>query len=184
MSVCMGARSRLTRMQTASAITNLFVFLVLHPEYQRLVQKELDELVVTGSTIPFSEIQKLPYLNAVWKESLRTATVPLGECPSTIFEKPRPSSCDWESRMLRQRTMFGTVFSFPRDVLSSAILGLWFPFSIPSVLIFVGSIIMRDPRIWRDDRNQFKPERFLTPDAKDLPDPTSTVFGFGRRFVS
>jgi len=75
-------------MQTASSLTNLLFFLALHPEYQRHVQKELDELVVTGSAIPFSEIQKLPYLNAVWKESLRTATVPLGECHAPFSRNP------------------------------------------------------------------------------------------------
>jgi hypothetical protein len=37
-----------------------------------------------------------------------------------------------------------------------------------------------DPRLWGDDTNNFKPERFLAEGAK-LPDPESLAFGFGRR---
>jgi cytochrome P450 len=44
--------------------------------------------------------------------------------------------------------------------------------------------ILRDPRLWGDDANEFRPERFLSehnPRAKDLPDVESIGFGFGRR---
>jgi cytochrome P450 len=42
----------------------------------------------------------------------------------------------------------------------------------------------RDPRIWGDDADTFRPERFLieyNPRADELPDVESFPFGFGRR---
>lgn len=44
--------------------------------------------------------------------------------------------------------------------------------------------ILRDPRIWGDDADVFKPERFLpecNPKATEFPDVESLPFGFGRR---
>ncbi|KIM24678.1 hypothetical protein M408DRAFT_26799 [Serendipita vermifera MAFF 305830] len=43
---------------------------------------------------------------------------------------------------------------------------------------------MRDPRIWGEDSQEFKPERFLDVDSDKLPDMGSVPFGFGRRRVS
>ena len=42
---------------------------------------------------------------------------------------------------------------------------------------------MRDPRIWGEDSDEFKPERFLAADSDNLPDMSSVPFGFGRRQV-
>ncbi|PVF95234.1 cytochrome P450 [Serendipita vermifera] len=44
--------------------------------------------------------------------------------------------------------------------------------------------MLRDPRIWGEDSNTFKPERFLAeynPKVNELPDAESLSFGFGRR---
>ena len=52
------------------------------------------------------------------------------------------------------------------------------------VLMCWASFLLRDPRLWGEDGDQFKPERFLSefnPRAKDLLDVNSVVFGFGRR---
>jgi cytochrome P450 len=46
--------------------------------------------------------------------------------------------------------------------------------------------MMRDPRIWGNDADVFKPERFLAeynPRVNELPDVESLTFGFGRRYV-
>lgn len=43
---------------------------------------------------------------------------------------------------------------------------------------------MHDPRIWGPDVKEFKPERFMGEKAKELPDPSSLSFGFGKRCVS
>jgi cytochrome P450 len=45
--------------------------------------------------------------------------------------------------------------------------------------------MMRDRRIWGDDADVFKPERFLAeynPKVDELPDVESLPFGFGRRY--
>jgi cytochrome P450 len=47
--------------------------------------------------------------------------------------------------------------------------------------------MMRDPRIWGEDAELFKPERFLpeyNPKAGNLPDMGSLPFGFGIRYAS
>ncbi|KIM24701.1 hypothetical protein M408DRAFT_331670 [Serendipita vermifera MAFF 305830] len=134
--------------QTASSITNLFYCMAMYPECQKLVHKELDGLVGKGVIPSFAEIQRLPYLNAVWKESLRfKAPVPLG-IPHVVSEE---------------------------DV--------WNGLYIPKGCILQCNIgfMMRDPRIWGEDSVLFKPDRFLGPNSKDLPDPTTITFGFGRR---
>lgn len=49
---------------------------------------------------------------------------------------------------------------------------------------FSSRFVSRDPRIWGDDADSFKPERFLTefnPNADELPD---IAFGFGKRWVT
>ncbi|PVF95231.1 cytochrome P450 [Serendipita vermifera] len=57
---------------------------------------------------------------------------------------------------------------------------------IPKGTIVIAHIafMLRDPRIWGDDADVFKPERFLpefNPRAKEYPDVESVAFGFGRR---
>jgi hypothetical protein len=43
--------------------------------------------------------------------------------------------------------------------------------------------ILSDPKIWGDPET-FRPERFLGPDADDLPNPLVITFGYGTRYVS
>ena len=56
--------------QTTTAILSTIYALLLYPEVQGKVHAELDE--VLGDTPPTAEDrQRLPYLEAVWKEALR-----------------------------------------------------------------------------------------------------------------
>ncbi|CAG8726142.1 5593_t:CDS:2, partial [Acaulospora colombiana] len=66
---------------------------------------------------------------------------------------------------------------------------IWNGYHIPKGTIIIPNVafMMRDPRIWGDDANDFKPERFLVeynPRASALPDVESVPFGFGRRYAS
>jgi len=57
-------------MQTTTAIISAIYALLLYPEVQARVHAELDE--VLGDSPPTTEDrQRLPYLEAVWKEALR-----------------------------------------------------------------------------------------------------------------
>ncbi|KAG8817416.1 hypothetical protein FRC17_011240 [Serendipita sp. 399] len=56
---------------TTTSIINMFYNLVLHPEWQVKLQKELDEVVGRGNLPTAQEIPKLKLFNAAWKEALR-----------------------------------------------------------------------------------------------------------------
>lgn len=74
-----------SRKQTTTAIISTIYALLLYPEVQAKVHAELDE--VLGDAPPTAEDrQRLPYLEAVWKESLRWhPPVPLSKhSPRTI----------------------------------------------------------------------------------------------------
>ncbi|PVG00533.1 cytochrome P450 [Serendipita vermifera] len=63
---------------------------------------------------------------------------------------------------------------------------IWKGHHIPQGTIIMCNIsfILRDPRVWGPDAEEFKPERFLeecNSNAKQLPDVESVNFGFGRR---
>jgi len=63
---------------------------------------------------------------------------------------------------------------------------VWNGYFIPkgSAIYFNIGFMMRDPRIWGEDAELFRPERFLpeyNPKAGNLPDMSSLPFGFGLR---
>jgi cytochrome P450 len=61
----------------------------------------------------------------------------------------------------------------------------WNGYYIPkgTIVNFNIGFMMKDPRVWGEDGHEFKPERFLSEDAKSFPDVLSLVFGFGKRYV-
>ncbi|PVF95239.1 cytochrome P450 [Serendipita vermifera] len=56
---------------TGSAILNFIAHMLLYPDVQAKIQKEIDEKVGRGGSIRNSEIKSLEYLRAAWKESMR-----------------------------------------------------------------------------------------------------------------
>ncbi|CAG8585722.1 14517_t:CDS:2, partial [Acaulospora colombiana] len=132
---------------TTSTACHVFLYnMVLHPNIQRKIQKEIDDSIGRGRLPTTAEAQKLSYFQAAWKESLRLdPPVPLGV--------PHVASQDdsWNGYFIPKGTM---------------------------VNCNIG-----DPRIWGDDADVFRPERFLEESAKDLPDISMIPFGFGKRYV-
>lgn len=61
----------------------------------------------------------------------------------------------------------------------------WNGYYIPkgTVVNFNIGFMMKDPRTWGPDAQEFKPERFLKEDSNKLPDVLSLVFGFGKRYA-
>ena len=66
-------------MQTVSAMSFLFLALVLFPEVQKRAQAELDVLIGRDRLPTFDDRPRLPYIEALCKELLRwQMAVPLG----------------------------------------------------------------------------------------------------------
>ncbi|KAL4994465.1 cytochrome P450 [Aspergillus recurvatus] len=64
---------------TISTITSFFLAMVLYPDVQRRAQEELDRVVGRGRLPAFEDRGRLPYINAMVKESLRWHPVtPMG----------------------------------------------------------------------------------------------------------
>lgn len=69
--------------QTASAVQWFFLAMAMYPEVQSRAQAEIDTVVGSNRLPDFDDVQYLPYINAVIKESLRWQLVaPLGANPS------------------------------------------------------------------------------------------------------
>ncbi|KAG8783717.1 hypothetical protein FRC16_002305, partial [Serendipita sp. 398] len=50
---------------------SLFANILLHPEVQRKVHQELDDVLPLGHFPTFSNLSSMPYLRATWNETLR-----------------------------------------------------------------------------------------------------------------
>ena len=71
--------------QTVSALMSLFVAILLHPEIQKKAQDELDSVVGRERLPTFEDRPRLPFINAMCKETLRwRPTTPLGVFPQYV----------------------------------------------------------------------------------------------------
>ncbi|KAH7097918.1 cytochrome P450 [Auriculariales sp. MPI-PUGE-AT-0066] len=137
---------------TASALQTFFLVMVLNPEIQRLAQAEID-LVTGGDRFPtYDDRASLPYINALVKEVLR-----------------------WQPAVPTGIPHCSTAEDHYRDWL------------IPAQTTIIVNIwqLLRDPKLYPDPHT-FKPERFLDTALNKSnsalnPDPSTFVFGFGRR---
>jgi cytochrome P450 len=65
--------------QTVSAMTTLFYVMAMNPQVLKKAQEELDRVVGTDRLPAMSDLDQLPYINAVIKEVLRwNPPLPLG----------------------------------------------------------------------------------------------------------
>ncbi|XP_050395924.1 cytochrome P450 1A1 [Patella vulgata] len=72
---------------TRQTITWTILLLVTHPEIQKKVQDELDEVFDAGQPVTVSSREKLPYTEAVLHESMRI-------CPVVPIGLPHKTRCD------------------------------------------------------------------------------------------
>ncbi|PVF95243.1 cytochrome P450 [Serendipita vermifera] len=64
---------------TGSAVLNFIAHMLLFPDVQAKIQKEIDDKIGRGGTMKSAEIKSLRYFMAAWKESLRfNPAVPMG----------------------------------------------------------------------------------------------------------
>ncbi|KAF8336876.1 cytochrome P450, partial [Cantharellus anzutake] len=129
--------------------------MILNPEAQKRAQQEIESVIGCNRLPTFADRESLPYVEAILKETLRwqpAAPIPL---PYRCSE-----SVEYEG------------YFIPKD--ATIIANSWH--------------ISRDENLHRDPES-FIPERFLVPptfrfDAEDAGtplDPTTYVFGYGRR---
>jgi cytochrome P450 len=150
--------------------------MAINPNVQKEVQQEIDEKLGRGRIASVDECLKLEYLHAAWKESLRMAPiVPIGQ----YFHE----DIDLYIRLTRLHINSRLVIGIPHAALEE---DSWKGYFIPEKTIVNLNIgfMLQDARIWGFDVRKFKPERFMHGRAKDLPDPSSISFGFGKRCVS
>ncbi|KAJ6733477.1 CYTOCHROME P450 FAMILY 78 PROTEIN [Salix koriyanagi] len=138
---------------TAALLTEwVMAELVLHPEVQEKLQRELDMAVKDRrlSELTDSDVSKLPYLQAVVKEALRVHP------PGPLLSWARLCSSD---------VQLSNGMVIPAD--TTAMVNMW--------------AITHDPNVWEDPL-EFKPERFIEADVDVRGGDLSLApFGAGRR---
>ncbi|KAH7105038.1 cytochrome P450 [Auriculariales sp. MPI-PUGE-AT-0066] len=125
----------------------LLLNIMQHPDAYAKLQAEIDDIVGKAPMQP-AHVNKLPYLIAVMRETIRlTSTAPgIGVCPD-------------------QDEIVGGKFLIPKGQ-----------------PIFVSIYnIHRDPAVWGDDADLFKPERMLDGKFEALPPKAFLAFGNGAR---
>jgi hypothetical protein len=73
--------------QVQSALSIVFFSIALHPAEQKRAQEEIDRVVGTDRLPVFEDRESLPYVEAIWRESLRwRPALPQGNPHSTIAD--------------------------------------------------------------------------------------------------
>ncbi|KAI5890488.1 cytochrome P450 [Schizophyllum commune H4-8] len=137
---------------TVATLLNFTLHMLENPEIQRRAQDELDNVLDPGRLPDFDDEEKLPYITAIIRETMRIHPV----APMAV---PHVYSGDVDDVYHGYTISRGSIL-------------------IPNVWAITHDEVMYpDPYL-------FRPERFLTPEGKLDPtvrDPSSLVFGFGRR---
>ena len=66
--------------QTIAAVQAFFLAMAMHPDVQHKAQEELDTVIGQDRLPDFNDRDKLPYINAIVKETLRWHSItPIGK---------------------------------------------------------------------------------------------------------
>ncbi|KAF8998906.1 cytochrome P450 oxidoreductase OrdA-like protein [Hymenopellis radicata] len=135
--------------ETSSGMLSFTVYRLLkYPEVMRKVRAEVDE-VLQGRRIEVEDFDKLPYLVAVMRESLRL-------CPAAPAR----------GAAAKEDTTIGNGKYFVKA-------------GVP--LVIQQWVMQRDPKVWGDDAQEFRPERMLDGKFEALPANAWQPFGYGMR---
>ncbi|KAK0486339.1 fatty acid hydroxylase [Armillaria novae-zelandiae] len=129
-------------------LTFTIYFLLKNPDKMRKLRAEIDE-ILGGRPLEVGDLDKLPYLIAVMRESLR-----LG--PTAPARTVAP---------IEDTTLGG---------------GKYFVKAGSSIVI-QAYLMHRDPKVWGEDAEEFRPERMMDGKFEALPPNAWQPFGFGLR---
>ncbi|KOC09859.1 NADPH--cytochrome P450 reductase [Aspergillus flavus AF70] len=139
---------------TSATLTFLFYYLLKNPHAYQRAQEEVDT-VVGQRKIIVEDLSKLPYIAASLRETLRLqAPVPL------IAFHPHPTK-NHEDPVTLGKGKYALNNDEP-------------------VVLIMGKV-HRDPKVFGDDAEEFKPERMLDKNFEDLPKNAWKPFGNGMR---
>ncbi|KAJ3826077.1 fatty acid hydroxylase [Lentinula raphanica] len=135
--------------ETSSGLMSFMTYyLIKHPETMRKLQTEIDE-VLGGQPVQYQDLSKMPYLNAVIRETLRLA-------PTAPMRLVKPV----EDTYLANGKYFVKAGSY-------LVINTW--------------VYQKDPKVWGEDAQEFRPERMLDGKFDALPPQSWQPFGFGVR---
>jgi cytochrome P450/NADPH-cytochrome P450 reductase len=136
---------------TSGLLSFTTYYLLSNPEALQKAQQEIDQ-VVGRAPITFQHISKLPYIEAIMRESLR-----LSPTAPVFAVRPLPSSAE--------PVIIGGKYHVPTD----------------QAMIIVLPQLQRDPTVFGADADLFRPERMYGENFAKLPPNSWKPFGNGAR---
>ncbi|KAN0086595.1 Cytochrome P450 [Elaphomyces granulatus] len=138
---------------TARLLSFIFYFLLKNPSAYKKAQEEVDT-VVGRRKISIEDLPKLPYINAVLRETLRLK-------PSVVLMslKPNPQNCE------DPVTLGNGKYALRKG----------------DTIAILLTRLHRDPEVYGPDAEEFKPERMLDENFEKLPNNAWKPFGNGMR---
>ncbi|EJD43723.1 cytochrome P450 [Auricularia subglabra TFB-10046 SS5] len=138
--------------KTDQTLANFVTAMHIHPQVQKRVQDEMDSVLGRDVLPTLADRERLPYLDAVIKETMRWRLL---ESIAVGLAHRTTAEQEYQgSHIPEDTTVFYNLWHISRCTLDGTPL---------------------------QEAADFKPERFLSPNADRLPNPPEYLFGFGRR---
>ncbi|KAI0860400.1 cytochrome P450 [Xylaria cubensis] len=137
---------------TSGLLSFLFALILTHPEPYRKLREEID-VVLGNDTITLDHLQQLPYTKACLREALRL----------------QPPSGVWTVTPIVKEPSIPILLDGKYEVRSG------------QTVLIINPKLHRDPEVWGDDAEEFKPERMLRENFQKLPRNCFKPFGNGPR---
>lgn len=144
-----------TASSTAGLMAFAFYYLLTNPDKMIKAREEIDQILGLGTKITAEDLSKLPYLEAVLRETLRLSAT----APGFLLE-PVPSDNPGEVVLLA-----GGKYQIPKN---------------QQIMVLL-SAVNRDPDVF-EDPDKFRPERMLGEAYEKLPAGVKKSFGNGKRY--